>query len=267
MKLISREHSLKILLNSASILQKQLSIDSADLLINASNGNVRHAINTMQFMMLTKQRKRSNGETSALVDSDERLDLFSTTSKICNGVYEEKFEDITSSDIQFSLLLLHENGPSSARDIFACASSLNALSMTDILLDHLFYQQAISICIKSISQSCKGSKRIPKITFPSYLLKKSAQTHRLKHLKLSASVKCPTIGQLQINASEKVTSVCLQQNTLLSQISPPSLSCHDYLLPITAYAKGLKLPQLKQLGLFVDNAKSMEIIKHGAWKT
>lgn len=240
LKKLSSDISIKLLLHAASKLQKPLSKESAELLLESANGNVRHAINTMQFMILTKHRQKTPGSKTALTETDERLDLFSTTSKLCCGLYSTKLEDIASSDIQLSLLMLHQNGPLFSKDIFSAAQCLDALSMSDILLNRQFTSHSISISVPAVSYACKGSKVFPKLSFPSYLLKMSQRQNKSKQLRSEAAGNIPIIGPAMINDAEKCKSTPLMKHTTLDQIYPTAYSSHDLICVRNAYKKSKK---------------------------
>ena len=268
MKPLSQTISRNILMNSAKNIGKPLSSDSADSLIEAAHGNVRHAINNMQFMILTKNRKKIDGAVSALVDADSSWDLFSSTSKLCCGVYDEKSEDIASSDIELAMLMLHHNGPSSARTIQDCASALDSISLSDILMKEYNTNLALTISTQAVAQACKGSRTIPKIFFPTYLGKMSSRKSRSSNLRIAAGGTLPTSGPLLTVKNPdkyKITTIALKGFVSLQQIHPSSFISHDYLLARNAYAKGLKLSELKSKQLFVEPIGALDVVKKGVW--
>jgi len=238
--------SCTLLMKAANKNGVQLSKDSAETLLESSHGNVRQAMNSMQFMVSTKHRTKT-GEASALQSSDHSWDLFGSTARICSGITDSTGEDIASSDLDLAMATLHHNSVASARDLNAVVSALDCMSMSDILMQRYASDMASTIAVKGVALACKGPQRVPKMQFPSLFGKMSSANSRATNLRLAAAGTPPVY--------QSATVAALPPFTQLQSIRPSAFDAHDYLLVRCA---------TKQVGKF--SPAVTEIFKKGAWK-
>jgi hypothetical protein len=265
-----------ILIRTASRCGKPLSPESADTLLDASHGNVRQAINSMQFMVMTKHRTRTHGsEETALKESDKPWDLFASSARICSGVIDTGSEDIASSDLDLALTMLQHNVANSARSLHSASDALDALSLSDILMTRYLTDAAVTLGIQSVASACKGPQRCPRMQFPSLFGKMSSMRSREIHLRTAATPPAskPTTGPTLTFAADKnkdkggckVTPIA--PNSSLQQFSPTAFDAHELILVHSAKIKksDLKPKALKDAGLLTDSEPANAILKKGVW--
>lgn len=263
-----------ILIRTANRCGKTLSPNSADILLEASRGNVRQAINSMQFMILTKHRTRSSSSTdeTALKESDKPWDLFSSSARICSGVIDIGAEDIASSDLDLAISMLQHNVASSARSLQTAAEALDALSLSDILMARYLTDAAVTLGIQSVGSACKGPQRCPRMQFPSIFEKMSLMRSREINLRTAATPPAskPTTGPVLSHADKerggwKVTPIA--SNSSLQQFLPTAFNAHDLIMVHSAKIKksDLKPKALKDAGLLTDSEPANAILRNGVW--
>jgi len=269
LKQLDPSNARAILMRSAHRCGKPLSADSADTLLDASHGNVRQALNSMQFMVTTKHRKKIEGQESALKESDTSWDLFSTSAKVCSGITEFGTQDIASSDLDLALTMLQHNVVGSARSLFSAADALDSLSVSDILMKSYYTDMAAFIGIHSVSEACKGPQRCPRMQFPIYFGKMSSRRSRETHLRTAAALQLPTTGPT-LSVADKETSwksTPISSNTLLQQVFPTSFDSHELIMVHSAKILkcGLKPKAMKDAGLLTDSEPANTILRQGVW--
>ena len=97
----------------------------------------------------------------------------------------------------------------------------------------------------------------------------SSRKSRSSNLRIAAGGTLPTSGPLLTVKNPdkyKITTIALKGFVSLQQIHPCAFDSHDYLLARNAYAKGLKLSELKSKQLFVEPIGALDIIRKGVWK-
>ena len=259
-----------ILVRSAHICGKPLSPESADTLLEASHGNVRQALNSMQFMVLTKNRQKRIGETSALQETDKSWDLFASSAKVCSGVADFGAEDIASSDLDLALTMLQHNVIGSSRSLESATEALDFLSVSDILMKSYYTEMAAMIGIRAVAKACKGPQRCQRMQFPSLFGKMSSMRSREIHLRTAGALYTPTNGPtLSFTDKEKGTWKCtpLFANTLLQQVMPTALDSHELIMVYNAkiLKSGLKPKALKDAKLLTESEAANAILRGGIW--
>lgn len=257
-------HAQSILVRAAHRLNKPLSAESANTLLEASHGNVRQALNSMQFMILTKHRPKISDKT-ALKESDQTWDLFSCASRVCSGIHDQSMEDVSSSDLDLSLSMLQHNVVASARDLNMAAFALDSLSMSDLLLKRYHMDMAVSLGVRSVAEACRGPQRCPRMQFPSVFGKMSATQSRSKNLSIAGAGVIPTVGPMLTTSAKETCntqSAPLLPNTTLQQVRPSAFESHEIIMLRKAQIKasGAKPKALKQCGLLLDNLAANEIL-------
>ena len=188
LKKLDSNISKKLLIEIANKNNNSLSPDSAGTLLDAAQGNLRQAINSMQFMILTKHREKKTTK-SALNDCDDKFDIFNITRQVCSGIWNNDLENLIQTDLDFFLCMGQENVASSARTLKAAAESLDALSLSNILLSQIeidssrmtkeHFEFSGYIGGHSISLACQNSKNFPNIKFMTFFkVKQNAQVRK-----------------------------------------------------------------------------------------
>ena len=254
MKALSEDCARSLMLSAAKIVGKPLAPSSADLLLESSHGNVRQALNSMQFMVLTKNRPKKEGVSSTIAEIDMPWDIFSSTAKICSGVTDKYSEDIASSDLDLAICALQHNAIASASSLSACVRALDCLSMSDILMDKHESALAVSTAVQGTSLSCrKGASVGPRIQFPAIFGKMSSRNSRKANLR-------------QASGFQKIDKYSqLPDGSNMQQVKPTAFDSHDYLLVKNALAKGKNPKELKKMGLWSDSTGVVDILRKGVW--
>jgi DNA polymerase III delta prime subunit len=183
--------SKKLLIDIAQKHTFPLSINSAENLLESSQDNVRQAINSMQFMILTKHRQKTNGE-SALKECDDKFDIFNITRQICSGIFNEQLESLVKSDIDFFLNMIIENHALFAKDISSAARAYDSLGLSNIILSQIeidssrmtneHFDLAAFIASRSVSLACQNSRNSGNIKFMTFFKVKQDSQIRKKLL-------------------------------------------------------------------------------------
>jgi replication factor C large subunit len=261
--------SRSILITAAHKCGKPLSTDSADILLEASHGNVRQALNSMQFMILTKRRQKRSDQ-SALQESDKSWDLFASSAKVCSGIADFGAEDIASSDLDLALTMLQHNVVGSSNSLESAAQALDSLSASDMLMKSYYTEMAGTIGIRAVAKACKGPQRCQRMQFPSFFGKMSSMRSRELSLRTAGALYSPTNGPtLSFTDKEKGTWKCtpLFPNTLLQQVLPKALDSHELIMVYTAkiLKSGLKPKGLKDAKLLTESESANAILRGGIW--
>lgn len=200
------------LLQCVKRLDVQLSADSASLVLDISQGNVRNALNTLQFMVSTKKRRRT--ETVQLCDTsftDQGYDLFRDAQRLCCGfVHKDSF--LADSDI--NAMMLQHNLPSCAPGLLPLALGMHQISSADTIADKPYYltEQSTVITVLSTALACKGA-RSSRLQFPTALQLSAKRQAMKKKLVEAGKVTLPsttlglTISQLKPNAMEALENL------------------------------------------------------------
>jgi hypothetical protein len=258
MKPLTETIARSLMISSASKVGKQIAASSADLLLESSHWNVRHAINSMQFMVLTKNAKKS--AKSALADTDASWDLFSSTARVCSGIADENAEDIASSDLDLALCALQHNLVPSSLNIFGAAKALDSLSFADIHMRRHENSLAVTISVRSTALACrKGAVATPRMQFPSIFGKMSSRSSRSKNLRKAASLH----SFPKMIKTKDILYSNLSDGTNLTQINPSAFQSLDYMPLRIAQAKGLTPKELKSKNLWIDMPAVMDLIRKG----
>ena len=188
LKKLDSSISKKLLIDIANKHSFPLSIESAENLLESGQGNLRQAINSMQFMILTKHRQKTNGE-SALKECDDKFDIFNITKQICSGIFNEQLESLVKSDLDFFLNMIIENHALCAKDLLSAAKAYDSLGMANIILSQIeidssrmtneHFDLASYIASRSISLSCQNSRNSANIKFMTFFkVKQDAQIRK-----------------------------------------------------------------------------------------
>jgi DNA polymerase III delta prime subunit len=209
MKMPELSISSRILQNAAKRNGKPLSLESCETVLEASNKNPRQAINSLQFLMNTKHRKKNTNvaastSSSALAEMDKIRNKFLNIELICCGIYRQDIEDIANSDLEISLCMLQENVAGCCKnDILICADAMDGLSLSDILYQeydkchHRYAMEFASIIgLLAVANACKGSARKSKIQFTQYFSKRTLKFNKWRSLRMSASYNYALITNL-----------------------------------------------------------------------
>jgi DNA polymerase III delta prime subunit len=205
--------SCKILQNAAKRNGKPLTLESCETVLEASNKNPRQAINSLQFLINTKHRKKNQDvAASALAEMDKIRNKFLNIELICCGIYRQDIEDIANSDLEVSLCMLQENFVGCCKnDILICANAMDGLSLSDILFQeydkchHRYAMEFASLIgILAVASACKGSARKSKIQFTQYFSKRTLKYNKWKSLRMSASYNYKLITNLLQEKSQVV---------------------------------------------------------------
>ena len=244
---------------SSIILPQPLSIQGAETLLNSSHGNLRHAINAMQFMVSTKHR--CNPGSGALQETDKPYNLFSNTLQICCGVSDINSEGLASSDFDLSIAMLQHNLLNALKTIEKTAFALDCLTLSDVLSKQYFSEKfAVFIAIKGTSISCKNSAAAPKIEFPHLYSKMLSKKSRFNAL--------TSVGSFFSRPKPGVTFV--PSNTTLFQINPCPLVAHEIIEVRRQYYVNKKNETTKELlkeKILVEDNENANILikKYNIW--
>ena len=183
--------SKKLLIDIAKKHTFSLSLDSADTLIESSQGNLRQAINSMQFMISTKHRQKTIGD-SALKECDDKFDIFNILKQICSGVWNSQLEHLIQTDADFFLNMAVENVASCSKTLLLGAKALDSLGISNILLSEVeidssrmtkeHYEFSSYIAGLSVSLACRGARGSPNIKFMTFFKTKQDAHARRKCL-------------------------------------------------------------------------------------
>jgi hypothetical protein len=240
-----------------------MSESSCDMILDAASGNIRQAINAMEFLVQTKHRKR-DGET-VLGTVDKTSDMFTESARICSGEY---FEPLTDHDM--ILLMMSENLPLSARNLDTLADAEQALSFVDLL----GYENALSmeVSVRAVSKACSGPHRCPRMQFPAYLGKMSSKQSKIPKIREAAGFVLPIIGpQLSSVCGQDMTDISkvtsLKDGTFLHSIRPYGTEALERLqlhtTKVKAIEKGKKNSKaLQNAGLWIAS-DAMDIVRSG----
>jgi DNA polymerase III delta prime subunit len=242
----------KIVLAAAQAVEKQLSLQSSETLLEASNGNIRQAINSLQFLISTKHRIKNQGSEIALADIDKVRNKFSNTELICCGVYRSDIEDVANSDLDLALAMIHENTPSSCKNLETMCQALNYLSTSDICFqeysrNHFRHSMELASfqAVMGVSLACKGSSKKAKIQFPQSYTKLSLKKLRWKNLRAATSCNYTQILELYSCRNENNSkfkrveelsknrqtykSIRIQDGFAIHNFFPGAVECHERL--------------------------------------
>ncbi|CEG82481.1 hypothetical protein RMATCC62417_16548 [Rhizopus microsporus] len=139
----------KVLSKTALKANVQIGKDRLDELSELSNGDIRAAINMLQFYSTSKDTDKHSGikrkrddDASLFCRTAGSLSLFHAVGKVLyakrdfNGYYESKPEDILGRlpvDNDLFISYLHENCPMFLDDSEACAEALESLCEADLM--------------------------------------------------------------------------------------------------------------------------------------
>ena len=252
-----------ILMKCASKLNKTLTLESASLITESCNNNIRHCLNELQFLMMTKHRMKDEHTQTQISITDQSSNLFGDCQNICNGIYvsEDKHCDMLS-------LMLHQNVISSCDNLLKIQKFMDMLSFNDILdanymkdRSHYYHLKEAGdlLLMRQSTQSCIGGKKNLRMQFASYPGKMSSRNAR--------SIRLRIVG----GGKSKVTNTktnSLEPNTLLTSLLPTPFQALENLLPLYLKANALEkeggLKKLKAEGLyFHDNIEANALIRHG----
>jgi hypothetical protein len=184
------------LLQCMKRLDVPLSVDSASMVLEISQGNVRNALNTLQFMVSTKKRKRQETSSQLIETSftDKGSDLFSDAQRLCCGYLREDSFDLAASDSDMSMIMLQNNLASCVPSMKRLADSLDHFSQADILTTQFFVDQSVVQTVLAAVVACKGS-RSTRLQFPTGIMKlHSARIATQRKLIEAAVITSPTIA-------------------------------------------------------------------------
>lgn len=252
LKHLNESLSKSLLISCAQKLGKSLAEASAEVLLEASHYNIRHALNSMQFMMLTKNRQKKGA--TVINDTDISWDIFSTTSKICNGILDKGAEDIASSDLDLAITSLQHNLILSSESLIKTSKTMDILSISDIHLKRYENEFACFLSLKSVSSACKKGYASPRTQFPLYYGKLSSKTSKNKNLRIAAS------GFIKKDEFQH-----LKDNTCLWQLKPSSFESLDYMSLRSLLLRG-NPKDLKKKQLWIDIPAVMDILRKGLWE-
>ena len=189
-KPMAKHQALDFLCKASTKLCQPMTRDSADVLYENSQGNLRFALNEYEFLRKTIKRKKFEHSSSSLAECDPSWNLFKEVGRICTGILDPKSEEIASSDCEIALMMLQHNLPASAssQSMKAFAFAMDAHSSADILNKYHEPSLAISLAIKSTAIACKNSRGFLRMNFPLYLGIMSKAKHKAKLCKTAASV-------------------------------------------------------------------------------
>ena len=243
-----------------------MSEDSCDKILEAAGSNIRQAINSMHFLVQTKNREK--GHETVIGSVDKTTDMFSEASKICSG---QLIDPLTDSDM--ILLMMHENLPLSSASLSKMATSMEALSEVDCV----GFEKAMTMeaAIRATAFGCSGPQATPRMQYPSYLGKMSSMSSKIPKIRRAAGFVLPTIGpeqhaQCGPDMTDTSRIFALERKTRLNEIYPSGIEAVERLQTQTARVfavegskKNAKALQKAKLWIEGDD---MEIVRSGVFK-
>ena len=212
----SMDQAKTTLLQCMKRLDVPLSTDSASMVLDISQGNVRNALNTLQFMVSTKKRKRSS-EGSQLCDTsftDKGSNLFEDAQRLCCGYVRDDSFELAASDSGMSFMMLQHNLPTCVPSLKKLGDSLESFSFADLMADAPYYliDQAVVQSVLATATACKGA-RSTRLQFPNTVRLCSQQQARAKKLIYAGTVTVPsttlgvTMSQLKPSAMQALENL------------------------------------------------------------
>jgi len=243
-----------------------MSEQSCDKILEASGSNIRQAINSMHFLVQTKNREK--GFETIIGSVDKTTDMFSEAAKICSG---QLIDPLTDADML--LLMMHENIPMSSSSLDKMAISMQALSQTDVV--GFEKSMTMDAAMHAASYACSGPHATPRMQFPSYIGKKSSMTSRIPKIRKAVGFVLPTIGP-QLSAlcgpdmKEDSKLFALERNADLGAMYPTGINAIERLQVHTARVAAIEGPKknakaLQKANLWMEGDE-MDIVRSGLFK-
>jgi hypothetical protein len=243
-----------------------MSEQSCDKILEASGNNIRQAINSMHFLVQTKNREK--GFETIIGSVDKTTDMFSEAAKICSG---QLIDPLTDADML--LLMMHENIPMSSSSVDKMAISMQALSQTDVV--GFEKSMTMDAAMHAASYACSGPHATPRMQFPSYIGKKSSMTSRIPKIRRAAGFVLPTVGP-QLSAlcghdmKEDSKLFALERNADLGAMYPTGINAIERLQVHTARVAAIEGPKknakaLQKANLWMEGDE-MDIVRSGLFK-
>ena len=238
-----------------------MSTESATLIMESCNNNIRHCLNELQFLIMTKHREKNTGHVEISM-TDQSSNLFQDCQHICNGIYisDDKHTDMLT-------LMLHQNIPTNNNNLLKIQKFMDVLSYSDILdanymkdRSHYYHlKDAGDLLIMRQSTLVSLHNKSMRMQFASYPGKMSSKNARSARLRIVGGGKSKIIN---------TKTGSLEPNTLLTSFYPTSFQALENLLPLhlkaMEYEKQGGLKKLKAEGLyFSDNAEANNLMRHG----
>lgn len=254
----SDETATEILVKCANKLGKQLSKESASLIMESCQNNIRHGINEIQFMISTKHREKDENTQLVIGKTDKSWNLFEDASLICCGIKSKESENIAGSDSEMAMLMLHHNVPSCSKDLESMAKFLDTASKCDIMESHYMTQEAIYLTIGEAIKTCKGSMK-KRMQFPAFFGKMSSRNARSLRFRVAGSGK-------NMILNEKTGA--LEKSCTLWSVNPTAFQSLENLLPLHCIVKNLELKggikKIKEEGYWKkDNIEANYLLRKG----
>jgi hypothetical protein len=184
----SLETAKTTLLQCMKRLDVPLSSESASMVLDISQGNVRNALNTLQFMVSTKKRKRhEQADLSATSFTDKGSNLFEDAQRLCCGFLRDDSYDLAASDADMSMLMLQNNLPLCVPNIRKLGESLDALSSSEVLSSRYLTDHATVLSVTATALACKGA-RSTRLQFPTSIAIESRRSAMEKKIREAGSV-------------------------------------------------------------------------------
>jgi hypothetical protein len=137
--------------------------DVLENLFESCYGNVRFAINELQFLLQTRKRKLLSKESS-LCTKDIKFDLFQTVQKLFLGIpLTQDFLQTSKGEINIMAKIIHEN----SFHLFPFQKHWDCLSLSDILEYKNEEMASLILFLSSIINSRTAKLGVKQICFPS----------------------------------------------------------------------------------------------------
>ena len=263
LKPYSNHEAQAILMKCATKLNKTLTMDSAAMITESCNNNIRHCLNELQFLIMTKHRIKDSNTNTEISITDQSSNLFQDCQNICNGIQisDDKHCDMLT-------FMLHQNVPQSSDSLLKVQKFMDTLSYSDVLdanymkdRSHYYHLKDAGdlLLMRQSTQTCLNAKKNVRMQFASYPGKMSSKNARCARLRIVGGGKSKILNS-------KTGS--LELNTLLTSLLPTPFQALENLLPLhlkaEKYEKEGGLKKLKAEGLYYsDNVEANALMRQG----